>query len=81
MRNRKTGIMLSGWQEIDGQSYYFAAISEVPEQTWFWRLFGDTGFGRWAYERLGYRSYGSMYAGEKTQDGQRVDKEGRKEGI
>lgn len=77
--DQKTGIMLSGWQEIDGHSYYFAAAAEVPRQTWFWKTFGDTGFGKWIYEYLGYRSYGSMYVNETTPDGQRVNEAGIKE--
>ncbi len=74
--DKKTGIMLSGWQEIDGHSYYFTAVSEAPKQTWFWKRFGDTGFGKWVYGNLGYRSYGSMYVNERTPDGQRVNEEG-----
>lgn len=77
--DKKTGIMLSGWQEIDGHSYYFAEASEAPKQTWFWKRFGDTGFGKWIYDCLGFRSYGSMYVNEKTPDGQRVNEEGIKE--
>lgn len=77
--DKKTGIMLSGWQEIDGHSYYFASASEVPQQTWFWKHFGDTGFGKWMYDCLGYRSYGSMYVDEETPDGQRVNEKGIRE--
>lgn len=77
--DQKTGIMLSGWQEIDGHSYYFATATDVPQQTWFWKTFGDTGLGKWMYECLGYRSYGSMYRNELTPDGQRVNEAGMKE--
>lgn len=77
--DRKTGIMLSGWQEIDGDAYYFATYEEIPQQTWIWRVFGDSDLGEWIYEQLGYKSYGSMYADEKTPDGQSVNKEGKKE--
>ncbi len=77
--DKKTGIMLSGWQEIDGHSYYFATASEVPQQSWFWKTLGDTGLGKWVYERLGYRSFGSMYVNERTPDGQRVNEAGIKE--
>lgn len=52
-----TGIMLSGWQEIDGKKYYFTSLQDVPGQTWFW----NTGLGKWLYELLGYQSYGSLY--------------------
>lgn len=78
--DRKTGIMLSGWQEIDGEHYYLATYEEIPGPTWFWETFGDTGFGRWVYEWLGCRSYGSMYAGEKTPDGHEVDADGKRKG-
>lgn len=77
--DRKTGIMLSGWQEIDGDEYYFAVYEEIPQQTWLWKVFGDSDLGEWIYVQLGYRSYGSMYAHEKTPDGQSVDREGKKE--
>ncbi len=70
--DRKTGIMLSGWQEIDGCDYYFATYEEIPQQTWIWKVFGDSGLGRWIYERLGYRSYGSLYINEGTLDEQKA---------
>lgn len=76
--DRKTGIMLSGWQEIDGDWYYFATYEEIPQQTWFFQTFGETGIGRWVYSCLGYRSYGSLYVDEKTPDGCLVDQDGRK---
>lgn len=77
--DKKTGIMLSGWQEIDGHSYYFATAADVPKQTWFWKTFGDTGLGKWVYEYLGYKSFGSMYVNEQTPDGQKVNEAGMKE--
>lgn len=76
--DRKTGIMLSGWQEIDGNEYYFATYEEIPEQTWFWKVFGDSGLGQWIYSLLDYRSYGAMYVNEKTPDGQKVNERGMK---
>lgn len=76
--DRKNGIMLSGWQEIDGSTYYFATLEEIPQQTWFWKAFGDTGFGEWVYGLLGYRSYGSLYVNETTPDGHTVDEAGRR---
>lgn len=76
--DRKTGIMLSGWQEIDGNTYYFAMYDEIPKQTWLWKVFGNSGLGQWIYGQLGYRSYGSMYVNEKTPDGQRVNESGIK---
>jgi glucan-binding YG repeat protein len=77
--DKKTGIMLSGWQEIDGHSYYFATAADVPKQTWFWKALGDTGLGKWVYEYLGYKSFGSMYVNEQTPDGQKVNEAGMKE--
>ncbi len=71
--------MLSGWQEIDGHSYYFAMAADVPKQTWFWKILGDTGFGKRVYEYLGYRIFGSMYVNEQTPDGQKVNEAGMKE--
>ena len=71
--DRKTGIMLSGWQEIDDDEYYFATYEEIPQQTWIWKVLGDSDLGEWIYEQLGYRSYGSMYVNEKTPDWQKVN--------
>ncbi len=75
--DRKTGIMLSGWQEIDGCWYYFATYEEIPQQTWMWKVFGDSGLGKWIYDQLGYRSYGSLYVNEKTSDNRIVNEIGR----
>lgn len=77
--DQKTGIMLSGWQEINGKHYYFTTLEEVPRQTWFWQTLENTELGRWIYERLGYRSYGSMYVNETVPDGQKVNQEGIRE--
>lgn len=74
--DENTGIMLSGWQNIDGNYYYFATYEEIPQQTWFWRLVNDTKFGKWFYELLGHRSYGAMYVDEITPDGYTVDANG-----
>ncbi len=60
-----TGIMQTGWRLIDGLYYYFATQSDVPGQNWFW----DTTVGKWIYNMLGYRTYGSMYQKEYTPDG------------
>lgn len=72
----KTGIMLSGWQEIDGRNYYFARTTDIPKQTWFW----NTGIGKWIYDVIGLKSYGSMYVNEETPDGFWVDAAGIRTG-
>lgn len=74
--DRITGIMLSGWQEIDGNSYYFTKTDETAMQTWYYRLLGESRIGKWVYEKIGYKSYGSMYVSETTPDGQRVNEKG-----
>ena len=67
-----SGIMLSGWQQIDGNWYCFATVNDIPSQTWFW----NTSLGKWIYELFGFRSYGSMYVNEKTPDGHFVNNNG-----
>ena len=76
--DQTTGVMLSGWQEIDENSYYFTTIEEAWQQSWFWESLKDTGLGKWTYKDLGYRSYGSMYVNEMTPDGQSVNEDGMK---
>lgn len=80
-----SGIMQTGWRSIEGADYYFAALSDIPEQTWFYEAFdkalGETSFGKWVYKKLGIRSYGSLYQNEETPDGSRVDEAGRKIGA
>ena len=75
----------TGWRSIEGADYYFAALSDIPEQTWFYEAFdkalGETSFGKWVYKKLGIRSYGSLYQNEETPDGSRVDEAGRKIGA
>lgn len=71
-----TGIMHSGWSQIDGEWYYFAKITDTYKQNWFW----NTTLGRWLYDLLGDRSYGSMYASEITPDGYYVNDKGIWEG-
>ena len=74
------GIMQTGWRAIEGKHYYFAGLSDIPEQTWYYEAFdralGDTAFGKWIYKRIGLRSYGSLYQEERTPDGILVDKSG-----
>lgn len=67
-----TGIMQSGWRLIDGEFYYFTPLEETKRQNWFW----NTGIGRWLYDFLGYRTYGSMFRNEKTPDGYFVNESG-----
>jgi glucan-binding YG repeat protein len=76
----KTGIMLSGWQTVNGKEYYLTEYNQMPEQTWFYRLLTGNSLGRWIYERLGYRSYGSLYVDETTPDGYKVDADGARIG-
>ena len=71
--------MLTGWvgfakdMGLDPEYYYFARLSDTYGQNWFF----NTSLGRWIYDRLGKRSYGSMYSDEVTPDGFRVDASGR----
>ncbi len=72
-------VMKSGWwgfESEDGKTveyYFFARLKDTYRQNWFF----NTGIGRWLYDRLGYRSYGSMYRAEKTPDGYLVGADGR----
>ena len=71
--------MHTGWigfrdkqdQPID--YYYFASLKDTYRQNWFF----NTAAGRWLYDKLGYRCYGSMFRNEKTPDGYRVGIDGR----
>lgn len=71
--------MHTGWigfrakkdQPID--YYYFASLKDTYRQNWFF----NTAAGRWLYDKLGYRCYGSMFKDEKTPDGYRVGNDGR----
>ena len=71
--------MHTGWigfrdkknQPID--YYYFASLKDTYRQNWFF----NTAAGRWLYDKLGYRCYGSMFKNEKTPDGYRVGNDGR----
>ena len=74
----QNGMMLSGWQEIEGHSYYFATLEDVSGPTWSWQSSPNMGSGKWIYESPGFRSYGSMYRNEQTPDGQWVDGLGMK---
>lgn len=63
----KTGTMLTGWQQIDGNWYYFNAA--VNGQTWFY----NEELGKWIYSQNGARPYGSMFRNEYTPDGYYVN--------
>ncbi|MFT4004742.1 MAG: hypothetical protein QM683_03465 [Lacrimispora sp.] len=63
-----TTKMLTGWQTIDGEDYYF------NEKNDFWTYHGDNHKG-WIFIGEG-RPYGSMYRTEFTPDGHLVDENG-----
>ena len=66
--NPADGVMVLGWQKIDGKSYYFNPYA--PEQTW------DYVDGKWTFNGTVSRPYGSMYQNEQTPDGYSVDANG-----
>ena len=75
----ETGRMQTGWVKIrEGNApekeYYFARLEDTYRQNWFF----NTGFGRWMYDKLGNRSYGSLYRDERTPDGSLVGMDGVK---
>lgn len=67
-----TGIMQTGWRNIEGSFYYFTPLNYATGQSWFW----NTEVGRWLFRFFGYRTYGSMYRNEMTPDGYLVDDTG-----
>ena len=79
--NEQTAVMMSGWVGFRNGAgswdySYFARLQDTYRQNWFF----NTVFGRWVYDRLGHRCYGSMYVDEMTPDRSRVDAKGRKIG-
>ena len=72
----KDGLMQTGWISLGAgdreRSYYFARLEDTYKQNWFY----NTWFGRWVYDMLGDRTYGSMYVDEQTPDGRRVGSDG-----
>jgi len=72
--NEQTGIMDTGWTEIDSYLYYFNP--EPEEQTWNY----DEQTGVWDFNGSKKRPYGSMYQNEETPDGWLVDENGRRIG-
>lgn len=69
-----TYIMQSGWRPINGKYYYFTTKDDITRQNWFWSWYSD--MGHWIYDKLGFRTYGSMFIDEKTPDGYTVDENG-----
>lgn len=74
-----SGIMQTGWLDLPDengtqQSFYFAQLEDTYGQNWFYQ----TALGRWVYDKLGRRTYGSLYQNEETPDGSRVDECGAK---
>ena len=79
--SEQNAAMLSGWigfLKDDGSAdyCYFARLEDTYRRNWFY----CTAFGRWVYDRLGHRSYGSMYKDELTPDGYFVNAEGCRTG-
>lgn len=71
--NGLSGHMLTGWQLIDGDWYYFNPLS--TEATWFY----DRESRSWKYDMTkGRRPLGAMYRSETTPDGYEVDEKGRR---
>ena len=65
-----TGVMLMGWQKIDGIWYYLTADSQ--QKTWTF----NEGSKRWEYTNQNGRPLGSLYINEMTPDGYQVDENG-----
>ena len=71
----KTGEMLTGWQEINGKSYFFALAPAATTYTF------DAASSQWVYNNAkSLRPFGSMYAAATTPDNQSVDANGAKVG-
>ena len=69
--NPATGIMQTGWQEINGKWYYFAPTTSANTYEY------DSVNERWFYKSNSVvRPMGSMYQNEATPDGYRVDANG-----
>ena len=68
--------MQTGWISIGSgdqtHMYYFATLENTYKQNWFL----NTSLGRWIYDMLGDRTYGSMYRNERTPDGRYVNGDG-----
>ena len=67
----QTGILKlssSGREE----EYFLARLEDTYKQNWFL----DTALGRWIYDMLGDRTYGSLYIDEQAPDGRFADSNG-----
>lgn len=64
------GHMLTGWKQLDGTWYYF----NPQKISHMWGY--NASLSQWEYLGGTDRPYGSMYAGEQTPDGYRVDDNG-----
>lgn len=67
-----SGAMLTGWQNIGGNNYFFNPV--VPAPTYEW----NSADMRWDYVKTSSRPYGSMYENEKTPDGYTVNANGER---
>ena len=66
-----TGEMLTGWQNIGGNSYYLAGEPAAPTYSF------DAAAKKWIYNNeLGYYPFGAMYANTVTPDNYQVDANG-----
>ena len=70
--DEETGIMATGWTNINGEWYYFnEQHSIVPN--WYYIESDDI----WDSYGNNIKSYGSMFRDEETPDGKRVDVDGK----
>ena len=69
--DENSGVMQTGWQEINGKWYYFATSASTDTYEY------DAVSEKWYYkDSVSVRPYGSMYVNEVTPDGYRVDATG-----
>ncbi|WP_315544650.1 hypothetical protein [Stomatobaculum longum] len=69
--DENSGVMQTGWQEINGKWYYFATSASTDTYEY------DAVSEKWYYkDSVSVRPYGSMYINELTPDGYRVDATG-----
>ena len=69
--DESSGVMQTGWQEINGKWYYFATSASADTYEY------DAVSEKWYYkDSVSVRPYGSMYINEVTPDGYHVDASG-----